>query len=231
VEQYKLNRAARIEALKRAPIFAALDEDDLSLLADISTGKNLGHGEHLFWEGDVAPGFYVIAVGRIKVSKASPSGKEFVVAVFGPGDILGEVAAFEGKPYPASAQATEPSALLRINTVDFSGFLARHPEVALKIINMLGGRLREAMARLRDLAGERVEQRIAGILVMLSAKFGPNLPFTRQEIADMSGTTIETAIRIVARLKQGGMLKTGRGKLTITDEKRLRLLSQGPPAA
>lgn len=230
MERTKLDRAAKIGALKKATIFTALDNSELSLLAGISTGKNLGQGDHAFWEGDAAPGFYVVAAGQVKVSKASPSGREFVVAFFGPGDVFGEVAAFEGKPYPASAQATGPAALLWINTDDFSLFLSRHPGVALKIINMLGGRLREAMSRLRDLAGERVEQRIAGILTMLSAKFGPALPFTRQEIADMAGTTIETTIRVISRLKDGGMLSTGRGRLAVTDGKRLRQISQGPPS-
>ena len=94
---------------------------------------------------------------------------------------------------------------------------------------MLGGRLREAQNRLSDFAGERVEQRIARILLMLHAKIGPVLPFTKQEVADMAGTTVETAIRVISRLKSAGIIRSGRGKMTIIDEKKLRLLSQGPP--
>jgi CRP/FNR family transcriptional regulator len=98
--------------------------------------------------------------------------------------------------------------------------------VALKIINMLGGRLREAVSRLRDLAGERVEQRIAGILLMLNDKLGPELPFTRQDIADMSGTTVETAIRTMSRLTEDGVIRSARGKITVINRERLSLLSQ-----
>ena len=181
----------------------------------------------MFWEGDPAGYFYVLAAGRIKVSKASPSGHEFVVAFFGPGDIFGEVAVFEDRPYPASAQATESTIVLAIDKDRFTKFLSRYPAVALKIINMLGSRLRDAMGRLRDLAGERVEQRIAGILVMLSSKFGPELPFTRREIADMAGSTIETTIRTMTRFKEKGIIKSARGSLTILDKNGLQIIAQG----
>ena len=93
----------------------------------------------------------------------------------------------------------------------------------------LGGRLRDAQRRLKDLAGERVEQRLAQTLLMLSAKLGPTLPFTRQEIADMAGTTTETAIRVMSRLKQGKIIRSVRGRIIILDESKLRLLSEGPP--
>ncbi|MCL0066060.1 Crp/Fnr family transcriptional regulator [Dehalococcoidia bacterium] len=98
-----------------------------------------------------------------------------------------------------------------------------------KIINVLGGRLREAHDRLRGMAGERVEQRIAGILVMLSGKIGPTIPFTRQEIADISGTTTETSIRVISRLKDRGIVSSNRGKITILDQTKLRLLAEGSP--
>jgi CRP-like cAMP-binding protein len=97
------------------------------------------------------------------------------------------------------------------------------------VINILGKRLREAHNRLRDLAGERVEQRLAGILLMLHSKLGPTLPFTRQEIADMSGTTTETAIRVMIRLRDSGIIRSSRGKITILDETKLRALSEGSP--
>jgi CRP/FNR family transcriptional regulator, nitrogen oxide reductase regulator len=101
--------------------------------------------------------------------------------------------------------------------------------VALKIIGVLGERLRDAQGRLRDFAGERVEQRLASVLLMLAAKIGPTLPFTRQEIADMAGTTTETAIRVMSILKDRNIIRSTRGKVTIIDEQKLRLLSEGPP--
>ena len=143
--------------------------------------------------------------------------------------MFGEVAVFENKPYPASAQAVVKTRVLGINSRDFLSFVAAHPAVALRIISILGGRLRDAQSRLRDLAGERVEQRLSTILLMLASKFGSSLPFTRQEIADMSGTTTETAIRVLGRLKAGGIISSTRGNVVILDETKLRLLSEGPP--
>jgi CRP-like cAMP-binding protein len=119
--------------------------------------------------------------------------------------------------------------VLAIRRADFVSFITARPQVALRIINVLGQRLRVAQGRLRDLAGERVEQRLARMLLMLSAKLGSDLPFTRQEIADMAGTTTETAIRLMSRLKDGGIIRSVRGKTVIIDKARLELLSHGPP--
>lgn len=161
--------------------------------------------------------------------KHSSSGKEFIIAFFGPGEMFGEVAVFEDKPYPASAQAVEETGVLGIRREDFLSFLSQRPEVALKIIYVLGGRLRDAQARLKDIAGERVEQRVASILLMLSSKLGPSLPFTRQEIADMAGTTTETAIRVMSQFKERGIIRSTRGRTVILNRDKLRLLSEGPP--
>ncbi|GAI49267.1 unnamed protein product, partial [marine sediment metagenome] len=127
------------------------------------------------------------------------------------------------------SQAVADTRVLVIKKDDFLSFLATRPQVALEIINVLGGRLRDAQSRLKDLAGERVEQRIAMTLLMLSAKLGHTLPFTRQEIANMAGTTTETAIRVTSQLKERGIIRSVRGKIIILDETKLRLLSEGPP--
>ena len=108
-------------------------------------------------------------------------------------------------------------------------FVLQRCTISLRIINILVGRLRDAQSRLRDLAGERVEQRLASVLLMLSSKLSLTLPFTRQNIADMVGTTTETAIRVMSQLKDRGIIRSTRGKITILDEKKLRLLSEGPP--
>jgi len=220
---------AEDRVLKHSPIFSGLNEEDLAELAGLAVERSLRPGESAFWEGDSPDWFYVVASGRIKVSKVSSQGREFIIAFFGPNEMFGEVAAFENKPYPASAQAVTDTSVLAIGRDDFLGFLAGRPDVAVRIINVLGGRLRDAQGRLRDLAGERVEQRLARTLLMLHSRLGATLPFTRQEIADMAGTTPETAIRFMSRLREGGIVRSARGKTVILDETRLRLLSEGPP--
>ncbi|HEY90709.1 MAG TPA: Crp/Fnr family transcriptional regulator [Dehalococcoidia bacterium] len=219
----------KLHILKNSSIFSVLSEDELTVLADLANYRDLESGEYIFREDDAPERFYVIAEGSIKVVKHSSLGKEFIIAFFGPGEIFGEVAVFENRPYPASAQAVASTSVLGIRRDDFLAFLSGRPQVALKIINILGGRLRDAQSRLRDFAGERVEQRIASVLVMLSSKLGDTLPFTRQEIADMAGTTTETAIRIMSQLKSRGIVSSVRGKVIVLDTEKLRLLSEGYP--
>ena len=219
----------KAEVLKQSFIFSSLKDDELAELAKLAIERNFVPDEFIFWDGDAPEWFYIIAEGRVKVVKHSSLGKEFIIAFFGSGEMFGEVAVFEDKPYPASAQAVAETKVLGIKREDFLSFLAHRPEVALRIISVLGGRLRDAQGRLKDLAGERVEQRLARTLLMLSAKRGSTLPFTRQEIADMAGTTTETAIRSMSRLKDGGIIRSTRGKIIILNETKLRLLSEGPP--
>ena len=219
----------KAQILKSSPIFSSLNDDELGELANLAHERSFMSNEFIFWDGDSPDWFYVVAEGKVKVLKHSSSGREFIIAFLGSGEIVGEVAVFENKPYPASAQAIAETRVIGIKRADFLSFLANRPQVALKIINILGGRLRDAQNRLRDLASERVEQRIASVLVMLSAKLGLTLPITRQEIADMAGTTTETAIRVMSQLKDRGIIRSTRGKVVILDEKKLRLLSEGPP--
>ena len=221
--------ATRAQVLKQSLIFSGLSSDELAELSKVTAVRSFESGEFVFWEGDAPDWFYVVAEGRIKVVKYSSSGKEFIVAFFGRGEMFGEVAVFESRPYPASAQAATDAKVLGIKKEDFLSFLSDRPQVAVRIINVLGGRLRDAQGRLSDFAGERVEQRLARTLLMLSSKLGSVLPFTRQEIADMVGTTTETVIRVMSRLRDGGIIRSARGKIIILDEAKLRLLSEGPP--
>jgi CRP-like cAMP-binding protein len=217
------------QILKKSLIFSSLNEEELPGLVDLAVERSFQPDEFIFWEDDEPDYFYVIAGGRIKVVKHSSSGKEFIIAFFGPGEMFGEVAVFEGKPYPASAQAISASKVLGIKRQNFLDFLATRPQVALRIINILGGRLRDAQGRLKDLAGERVEQRLARILLMLASRMGNTLPFTRQELADMAGMTTETAIRLTSQLRERGIIRSLRGQLIILDEVKLRALAEGPP--
>ena len=220
---------SKVRVLGRSPVFSGLSDDELNALAGFAVERSFKEGEFIFWDGDAPEWFYIVTEGNVKVVKHSSQGKEFIIAFFGPGEMFGEVAVFENRPYPASAQAITDTKVLGIKGADLLTFLAARPKVALRIINVLGGRLRDAQARLRDLAGERVEQRLASVLVMLSAKLGPTLPFTRQEIADMVGTTTETAIRIMSQFRSRGIIRSVRGRVTILDEQKLRLLSEGHP--
>ena len=217
------------EVLKSSLIFSGLEESEATELSEVAVEREFEPGEFVFWEDDAPDWFYVIAEGRVKIVKHSSSGKELIIAFFNPGEMFGEVAVFENKPYPASAQAAAKTRILGIKREDFLHFLSTHPRVALEIINILSGRLRDAQSRLRDFVGERVQQRLARTLLMLSSKLGSTLPFTREEIAEMAGTTTETAIRVMSNLKERGIIRSVRGEITIIDDTKLKLLSEGPP--
>lgn len=218
------------EILKQSPLFAGLNNTETTELSSLAKEKRLVEREMVFWEGDDSDWFYMIAEGKVKVHKTSSTSKDIILSFFGPGEMFGEVAVFENKPYPATAQAITATRLVAINKSDLKLFLLKHPEITLKIIAILSGRLREAQERLRDLAGERVEQRLARLLIRLAARLGPVLPFTRQEISDMSGTTTETTIRVLSQWNKRGITRSVRGKITIIDETKLNLLAEGPPA-
>ncbi len=217
------------DVLGRAFIFSALNQAEIAELAAISIVRRFSADEYVFLEGDDPDYFYVLGIGKIRVVKHSASGKDFVVAFFDAGEMFGEVAVFEGKPYPAAAQATVDVTVVAIPNKEFLAFLGRRPQVALRIINVLGGRLRDAQSRLKDLAIERVEQRLANALFNLSSRLGSTLPFTRQDIADMTGTTTETAIRTMGHFKERGIITTTRGKITIVNAEKLRLFAEGRP--
>lgn len=219
----------KIETLGKSLIFSGLSENELIELSQFAVERSFPAGEYLFWEGDDPDWFYIIANGQIKVLKHASSGKEFIIAFFNTSEMFGEVAVFENKAYPASAQAVGETRVIGIKRSDFLGFLANRPEVALRIIQVLGGRLRDAQGRLKDIAGERVEQRIASILLMISSKLGSEIPFTREEIANMAGTTTETTIRVMSRFKDSDIIRSIRGKTIILDEVKLRSLSESPP--
>lgn len=215
------------EQLHQTILFSALNVDELRKVAAFTKERRFLAGETIIWEGDSPDWLYIVSEGKVKVAKHASSGKELIIAIFTPGNIFGEVAVFDGIPYPASAIAQVDSIVLGISKTDLLSFLGQNPSVALKIINLLGGRIRDAHNRLRDMAGERVDQRIANALLMITAKIGPVLPFTRQEIADMTGITTETVIRVTTRMKEQGIISTTRGEITIIDENKLRSFGDG----
>ena len=216
-------------ALRRSFLFASASAVELAELVAAAEEKRYRAGEYVFWEADQPERFYLLVSGRVKVVKHGSQGRETVVAFFGPGEIFGEVAVLEDKPYPASAVAAEDAAALVISREIFRDFIERHPAVAMAMVGILSARLREAQSRLHDLSGERVEQRLARTLERLSSKLGRELPFTRQDLADMSGTTLETTVRFLSRLKDGKIISSKRGLVVIEDAEKLRLLAEGPP--
>ena len=215
--------------LQETPILSPLSQRDWEKVRRLFIEKRFGKDDYIFFEGDPASWLGIVLEGRVKVIKHSEAGKDVVLNLIAPGEMLGEVSAFNGEPYPATAQAMEPTVVASIHQDDYLRLLKQYPALALKVIEEQGRRLRDAQEMIRSMAVERVERRIARILLKLAATTGSSseegiiieLPLTRQDIADMAGATVETAIRTMSRFRKKGLVQTKRGRVTILEPHQL----------
>jgi CRP-like cAMP-binding protein len=225
----------RLEILKKSNFFSAVSDATQKEISRLFNEEKYQRDDYVFFEGDTAEWFHLVKEGRVKLVKHSDTGKDVILQIFAPGDMFGEVPLFDHKPYAASAQAMEPSTIMKLSRKDFLLFFSRHPFVATEMIMELGWQLREAQATIKSLAVDRVEQRIANILLKLADKLGTreesgimlNLSLTRQDLADMAGTTVETTIRVMSRFTKSKIIKPVSGKILILDSGGLRLISEG----
>ena len=195
------------DVIRRSTIFRRLTPDDRQRLASVTTVREFDKGAHLFSEGDDSSVLFTVVTGRVKVFKTTPRGTDVILELFGPGDPVGAVAVYESRAYPASAIALEPTACLTIPRQAFFSLLESHPTMVRGLLVGLTHRLVELTNRLAELSGGRVEGRLARFFLKLAGDIGQPrdrgtfvpLALSRQELADMIGTTIETSIRIMSR--------------------------------
>ncbi len=190
--------------------------------------------DYIFLEGEAPEALYVIRTGKVKVLRHSTDGKDVVLRVCGPGNLLGTVAVFDGGGYPGTAQVIEDCSVLAISRNDCLTLVNRYPVFALAVIADLGTRLRSSAEQIRSLAVERVEQRIARVLLKLAESAGSDspegrvieMPLTRQDVADMTGTTVETAIRVMSKFRRQELIKTRRGRVVLVDIPTLQEIAE-----
>ena len=221
----KLSRAA---FLAQAPIFADLAEDELSFLANRAVAKKYAAGQLIFSEGDACPGLNVIESGFVKIFKSSASGREQVLAIDGPGHSIAELPVFDGGKYPASAMAVHEAVLLFISKQDFQSLCLEHPQVALKVLRVVGRRLRSLVAIIEELSFTTVRHRLASMLLRLcrngkKVQGGTQieLPVSNQEIAAQIGTVRELVSRNLSRLQAAGIIKMEGRSVTVPDIRAL----------
>lgn len=219
--------------LKGMPLFSALSESDLNRLADIAEEFTYKNGEYVFFEGDPPDWLCIVKDGNVKAVKQTEDGKEIILHIFKSGDIFGELAVFDRRPYPASALATGEVRILKLHYTHCLDIFENMPEVAVKIMRNMGKKQREFVERLEASLTDRVEKRIASTLIKLaglnSAEGSGNidLRLTRKDIASMVGTTIETTIRVMSRFQKEGIIKTTRGGIIILKSSLLRKKAGG----
>ena len=195
--------------------------------------------EHLFFEGDPARWLVFVAQGRVKVIKHSEGGRETILSTFGPGQIVGEVGVLIGDVYPATAQALEPTVTLSLRKDSYVDLVRTRPELAWALISELGERLQRAQEMIRSMAVEKVERRVARVLLRMASTAGErlddaaapgavriNLSLSRQDIADMAGTVIETAIRTLSGFQRQGYIETKGGHIILLKPHQLVAIAE-----
>ena len=223
------------EALRTVSLYRGLSDDDRRRLADVSLVKSWDKGETIFSEGDPSDFLLTVLSGRVKVVKLQPSGKEVILEIFGPGDPLGAVVAYEGRPFPASAVAVERTSCLLVRRGPLFGLLEQHPSLVRGLLSAFTRRIVELAQRIPEVAGARVETRFAHLFLKLADRLGrPRgeavfipIVLTRQELADLTGTTIETCIRVMSRWGKEGVVETGKDGFLVADRHALETLTRG----
>ncbi len=221
----------RAAFLGRAALFRELGPAERREIQALFSEQRVERDEFIFQEGDPAAFIYVVVEGKVKIVKQAPNGKEMILEVFAPPEVFGG-ATLLLEHHPASAVAMEPSLLLRLARPHYRALLRSVPALALLIIERLAERLQQAHQAIRDLAIERAEARVGRLLFKLADKVGIptaggtrlGLQLTRQEVADMVGCTLETAIRILSRWQKEGLIKTEEGVITILDRREIERL-------
>jgi len=230
-----MNETAADELLRRTPVFRKLAPEDRLKIAAASTVREYARGDTIFEQGMPSDAFYTIVSGRVKIFKMTPSGKDLILEVFGAGDPLGAVAAYDGRPFPASAVALEDTTCLIIPRPVFFRLLEEHPSLVRGLMLGLTVRLVELTNRLAELAGGRIEARFARLFLKLAAEMGRDerggtfipMVLTRQELADMTGTTIETCIRIMSRWGKEQIVRTDKDGFVVLNRRELEGVAAG----
>jgi CRP/FNR family transcriptional regulator len=221
--------------LRSCSVLAALPAGDLAGLAAVAREETYRARDYIFAEGDPALWFCLVKTGRVRIFRQSRGGKDVVLELLGPGEPFGGVAVIEKRPYPASAQAMEPTVVVKLPRDAVVALADRHPAIIREMALMIGRRLRAAHDAVKSLAVDPVEARLAATLLRLAEREGARgphgltLPFhlTRQSLADMTGTTVETTIRVVSRWLKDGLVREDGNHLVLAEVEALRDLAEG----
>lgn len=215
----------RLQILGNLPFFADLQTDEIERANRLFIEKGYAQGEPIFYGGDPAAQLFVIADGHVKLMQSTFSGQNVMLDVLSQGDFFGSLLPQAGEEYSETAIAQTPCCLLSIQSQDFTKLLEQHPSVSLRVIEKMAQRLQEANQMIRRLSAQSVEGRMAHILLKLGEKLGQpqavglliQLPLSRADLAEMAGSTTETASRVLSRFQKEKLIESGRGWVALKD--------------
>jgi len=218
-----------VELLGRVPVFSTLEPTDLERIAQMALPRQFEPGQAVFREGDQSDTCYVVREGHARAVRSHGDGRTITLATFGPGDIFGELAMFEDERRSATVEAIEPTSVIAVLGPDMRRLMNEHPQIAARLVIALGRRLREMNERLSRQSFQTVQSRVAVVLSQLveqeiAAGKQPAdvlVTATQADLAQLAGSSRESASRFLAVLERAGVISQGRGRLVVHDPKAL----------
>jgi CRP/FNR family transcriptional regulator, cyclic AMP receptor protein len=218
-----------VDVLRRVAIFAGLSQSELQFLAERAVPRNYAKGDLIFNEGDPCTGLFVVESGHLRIFKSSAGGREQVLTVEGPGSSVAELPVFDGGTYPASTSAADDARVYFISKQDFHSLCLVHPQVPLKVLKVVGARLRKLVGIIEELSFTTVRSRLISVLVHLAqagkktpAGIEVLLPPSNQELASQIGTVRELVSRNLSRLQAEDLIRMEAKTVIIPDLHRLK---------
>jgi CRP-like cAMP-binding protein len=217
------------ELLRRVPLFAELSGPELDQVASVAIPRSFPKGVRVFHEGDSSDACYIVRAGDLRVTREHPDGRAIALATLGPGDFFGELAMLDGGTRSASVETLSDSQLLALPASDVRRVIAAHGDIAAKLIVAITRRLRETNERVARQSFQTVPSRVAGVLAQLIAeeaipdgRQGVTVRMTQADLAQLAGTSRESVSRFLATLERAGVVRVGRGRVTVIEPRRLR---------
>lgn len=223
--------------LKQVVVFQHATDEDLELILKNSITRSIEEGSFFFMQGDEAHYLYILTSGQVKLMQSNPNGQQVNLRTIYPWQMFGALGAVrtDGATYPASAQTLEDSTALATPSLFLRSMLETRPYLSFDLMTLMTSYIQEMQARYRELATERVEQRVANALVRLAGQSGTRsdkeagieLSFSRQDVAEMTGTTLYTVSRLLSDWERKGIIKTGREKILVLNPHELVRIADG----
>lgn len=213
-------------AVRKVAVFKAATEEDVRAIARLGITRGVEQGAYFFFQGDVADYFYILLDGHAKLCQLGRDGQQVNLRTLAPGQLFGAIGVVEpGATYPACAEAVEESTALAVESAAFREMVAARPHLQFGLMRLMTGYIQEIQQRFRELATERVEQRIARALLRLASQCGRKVPqgvlieqlASRENLAEMTGSTIYTVSRTLSAWEKEGLIATGRERVTLTE--------------
>jgi CRP-like cAMP-binding protein len=226
-----------LELLARAPLFRGASTVELEAALSVASRRRLEKGEFFFYQDEPADFFYVITEGQVRLSQLTPEGHQVIIHFMGPGDGMGIIVALSNTYYPLSAEAVSTCLALRWDYESTMRLMEQFSVLALNGLRLVADRFEELLDRYRELSTERVERRIARVLLRLARQTGKrtergvliNLPLSRQDLGEMTGTTLYTVSRTLSSWEQQELIETGRERIVIRQPHSLVSIAEDLP--